>query len=194
MLPNPHGSTGFGQSYTEEISGDWGGAPYEDLMRATDWAIELNMADPDRMAAMGASYGGYMANWILGHTNRFKAIVSHAGVYNLEEMYGTTEELWFAEWEFKGPFWSNPDMYRKWSPHLSAENFKTPTLVTHGELDFRVSVTQGLQLFTALRRQGIPSRLVYFPDDGHWINKPKNSRLFYNEVLGWLDKYIGKPD
>ena len=133
-----------------------------------------------------------MVNWLLGHTDRFKAFVSHAGVYHLESMYGTTEELWFPEWEFRGTPWSNPGQYRKHSPHRFASRFRTPTLVTHGELDFRVPVDQGMQLFTSLRRQGVEAKFLYYPDEGHWILKPRNSRLFYETVFDWLDGHL-KP-
>ena len=193
MLPNPHGSTGFGQQLTEEISGDWGGACYEDVMKATDWAIAEGLADPNRLGAMGGSFGGYMVNWILGHTDRFKALVSHAGVYNLESMYGHTEEIWFAEWEFKGVPWEKRELFEKFSPHRFAGSFKTPTLVIHGELDFRVPVSEGIQLFTALQRRGVPSKLLYYPDEGHWILKPKNSKLWNETILAWLDERLKPP-
>jgi dipeptidyl aminopeptidase/acylaminoacyl peptidase len=192
VLINPHGSTGYGQAFTEEISGDWGGAAYEDLMRGVDHVIKLGYVDPNRLGAAGGSYGGYMVNWILGHTDRFKALVSHAGVYNLTSMYAT-EELWFADWEFKGAPWDNPELYTKWSPHLSAKNFKTPTLVIHGELDYRVPVGEGLQLFSTLQRKGVPSKLLYYPDEGHWILKPQNSELWYKTVLDWFDQWL-KPN
>jgi dipeptidyl aminopeptidase/acylaminoacyl peptidase len=192
VLINPHGSTGYGQAFTEEISGDWGGAAYEDLMKGVDHVVKLGYVDPNRMGAAGGSYGGYMVNWILGHTDRFKALVSHAGVYNLTSMYAT-EELWFADWEFKGTPWDNPELYTKWSPHLSAKNFKTPTLVVHGELDYRVPVGEGLQLFSTLQRKGVPSKLLYFPDEGHWVLKPQNSELWYKTVLDWFDQWL-KPN
>ena len=143
------------------------------------------------VTAMGASYGGYMANWVLGHTDRFKCIVSHDGVFNTESAYGTTEELWFTEWEFKGPPWKNRELYRKWSPHLFADKFKTPTLVVHGQLDFRLDVSEGFQLFTTLQRQKIPSKMLYFPDEGHWVLKPQNSRLWYKTVNDWVDQWCG---
>ncbi len=190
---NPHGSTGYGQTFTEQISGDWGGAVYEDLMKGVDHVVKLGYVDPNRIGAAGGSYGGYMVNWILGHTNRFKALVSHAGVYNLTSMYGATEELWFTEWEFNGNPWDNPELYTKWSPHLYAKNFKTPTLVIHGELDYRVPVGEGLQLFTALQRKGVPSKLLYYPDEGHWILKPQNSELWYKTFLDWFDQWL-KPN
>jgi dipeptidyl aminopeptidase/acylaminoacyl peptidase len=189
FMPNPRGSTGFGQQFTDDISKDWGGKVYEDLMKGLDYAEKLPYVDATRNVAAGASYGGYMMNWFLGHTDRFKAIVSHAGVFNLTSMYGVTEELWFPEWEFGGTPWDNRETYDKWSPHMYAKNFKTPTLVTHGELDFRVPIGEAFQLFTTLQRQGVPSRLLYFPDEGHWINKPQNSALWYGTVLEWMGRW-----
>jgi dipeptidyl aminopeptidase/acylaminoacyl peptidase len=190
LLPNFHGSTGFGQAFTERISGDWAGAAYEDLMKAIDWAVAGGIADPDRLAAMGGSFGGYMVNWILGHTDRFRALVSHAGVYNLESMYGSTEELWFPEWDLRGTPWKSQGDYEKFSPHRHAARFRTPTLVIHGELDYRVPVSEGMQLFTALRRQGVEAKFLYYPDEGHWILKPKNARLWNETVLAWLEKHL----
>jgi len=190
FMPNPRGSTGFGQQFTDDISGDWAGKVYEDLMKGADFAEALPYVEKGRTGAAGASYGGYMMNWFLGHTTRFKAIVTHASVYNLTSMYGVTEELWFPEWDLKGTPWTNPDLYARLSPHTYAKDFKTPTLVTHGELDFRVPIGEGLQLFTALQRQGVPSRMVYFPDEGHWINKPANAALWYNEFLKWMDRWV----
>lgn len=189
VMINPHGSTGYGQAFTEQISGDWGGAVYEDLMKGVDHMIKLGYVDQDRIGAAGGSYGGYMVNWMLGHTNRFKALVSHAGIFNATSMYAT-EELWFQEWEFKGTPWDNPELYQKWSPHLFAKNFKTPTLVVHGELDYRVPVGEGIQLFSTLQRRGVPSRFLYFPDEGHWVLKPQNSELWYKTVLGWFDQWL----
>ena len=190
LMPNPRGSTGFGQKFVEEISRDWAGKVYVDLMNGVDRFAALPYVDGNRLGAAGGSYGGYMVNWILGHSNRFKALVSHAGVYNLESMYGVTEELWFPEWEFGGPFWESPDDYAKWSPHAHAKNFATPTLVSHGELDFRVPIGEGLQLFTALQRRGVPSRLLYFPDEGHWVLKPQNSKLWFQTVGDWFDRWL----
>jgi dipeptidyl aminopeptidase/acylaminoacyl peptidase len=190
LAPNPRGSTGFGQDFCEQISGDWGGAVFEDLMRGVDAAVAEGYVDPTRLGAAGGSYGGYMVNWILGHDHRFKALMSHAGVYELDSMYGSTEELWFPEWEFKGPPWENREHYEKWSPDRFAAAFKTPTLVIHGELDYRVPVAQGMALYTALKRKGVPSRFLYYPDEGHWILKPKNSRLWNATVLEWFDRYV----
>jgi dipeptidyl aminopeptidase/acylaminoacyl peptidase len=192
VMPNPRGSTGFGQKFTDDISGDWGGKAFDDIMAAVDYVAKLPYVDADRMAAAGGSYGGYMINWLLGHTNRFKALVSHAGVYDLRSMAGATEELWFTEWEFKGMPWQNPEMYEKWSPSVFAKDFKTPTLVIHGELDYRVPYTQGLQLFTALQAQKIPSKLLVYPDEGHWILKPQNSELWYKTFLDWVTEWTAK--
>ncbi len=192
VMINFHGSTGYGQKFTDSISGDWGGKPYEDLMKGLDYIEKTYpFIDKNREAAMGASYGGYMANWVLGHTDRFKCIVSHDGVFNTESAYGTTEELWFNEWEFKGPPWKNRELYRKFSPHLFAEKFKTPTLVIHGQLDFRLDVSEGFQLFTTLQRLKVPSKMLYFPDEGHWVQKPQNSRLWYKTVNEWVDQWCG---
>jgi dipeptidyl aminopeptidase/acylaminoacyl peptidase len=189
VAPNPRGSTGFGQRFTDEISGDWGGKVFEDLMKGVDAAEKLSYVDATRKVAAGASYGGYAMNWFLGHTDRFKALVSHAGVFNLTSMYGVTEELWFPEWDLGGTPWDNRAAYEKWSPHMYAKHFKTPTLVTHGELDYRVPVGEGLQLFTTLQRRGVPSRLLVFPDEGHWINKPQNSALWYRTFLDWMGRW-----
>lgn len=194
VIINPTGSTGYGQTLTDAISKDWGGKVYIDLMNGLSAALKANpWMDSTRMAAAGGSYGGYMVNWIAGHTTRFKALVSHAGPFNLENMYGATEELWFPEWEYGGPFWNANAMatqYRKFSPHLYAQRFKTPTLVIHGELDYRVPYTEGLSMFTALRRQGVDARLLLYPDEGHWVLKPQNSQLWYKEVHGWLGRYL----
>jgi dipeptidyl aminopeptidase/acylaminoacyl peptidase len=193
VMPNPRGSTGYGQKFIEDINGDWGGKVYDDIMAIVDHVAALPYADADRMAAAGGSYGGYMVDWLLGHTTRFKALVSHAGVYDLRSMAGVTEELWFPLWEFKGMPWDNPDMYAKWSPSFYAKDFKTPTLVLHGEMDYRVPVDQGMQLFTALQLQKVPSKLVLFPDEGHWILKPQNSVLWYNQFLEWIGEWLKKP-
>jgi dipeptidyl aminopeptidase/acylaminoacyl peptidase len=173
FMPNPRGSTSFGQRFTDEISGDWGGKVYTDLMNGVAYVATLPFVDRERIGAAGGSYGGYMVNWIAGHNDdarvKFKALVSHAGLFNLMSMYGATEELWFPEWEFKGAPWVNPQLYLKWSPHMFVKNFNTPTLVVAGEMDYRVPVTEGLQMFTALQRQGVESKLLYYPDDGHWL-------------------------
>jgi dipeptidyl aminopeptidase/acylaminoacyl peptidase len=195
FAPNPRGSTGYGQQFVNEISGDWGGKVYVDIMNGVaDVLRRHSFIDRNRIGAAGASYGGYMVNWILGHNNdprfRFKVLVSHDGVYNLESMYATTEELWFPEWEFKGTPWTNPALYTRWSPHKFAQNFNTPILIIHGELDYRVPVGEGMQLFTAVQRKGVDSKFLIFPDEGHWVLKPQNSHLWFNTVLDWLDKYL----
>jgi dipeptidyl aminopeptidase/acylaminoacyl peptidase len=193
IMINPRGSTGYGQEFIDQINGDWGGKPYVDLMNGLDYAEKTYVfIDKDRECALGASYGGYMINWILGHTTRFKCLVSHDGMFNTESAYGSTEELWFPEWEFKGLPWANREEYRKWSPHLFATSFKTPTLVVHGQLDYRLDASEGFQLFTTLQRLKVPSKMLYFPDEGHWVLKPQNSQLWYKTVNGWVDQYIGK--
>jgi dipeptidyl aminopeptidase/acylaminoacyl peptidase len=190
---NPRGSTGYGQSFTDQISRDWTGKVYDDLMIGLDHALKTyDFLDGDRVAAAGGSYGGFMVNWIAGHTGRFKALVSHAGVFDLTSKYGTTEELWFPEWEFGGPPWEQPEHYRERSPSQFVANFKTPTLVIHGALDFRVPDAQGLGMFTALQRRGVPSRYLFFPDEGHWITKPANRVVWWREVQAWLAKYLGQ--
>ena len=192
FAPNPRGSVGWGQEFEDDINGDWGGRVYEDIMKGTDFAEALPYVDKGRTVAAGASYGGYLINWIAGHSDRYRALVSHDGVFDLASMYGSTEELWFPEWEFKGPFWENPEMYRRWSPSGFVQNFKTPTLVIHGEQDFRLTLEQGLGMFTALQRKGVPSRLLVFPDENHWVLKPANSVRWYREVIGWLDRWAKK--
>jgi dipeptidyl aminopeptidase/acylaminoacyl peptidase len=193
VMINFTGSTGYGQKFTQAIQGDWGGRPHQDLMLGLDYVEKTYpFIDKDRECALGASFGGYMANWILGHTTRFKCIVSHDGDFNLESSYGSTEELWFPEWEFKGTPWTNREMYRKWSPHLFAQNFKTPTLVVHGQLDYRLDVSEGFQLFTTLQRLKVPSKMLYFPDEGHWVLKPQNSRLWYQTVNDWVDQWTSQ--
>ena len=185
-----HGSTGYGQKFTDAIRGDWGGAPYEDQMKGLDAALaKFAWLDGNRAVAAGASYGGYMINWINGHTDRFKALVVHDG--NLDERlaYYDTEELWFPEWEHGGTPWENPAGYTNHNPIDFVKNWKTPTLVIHGALDFRVVDTQGMSTFTALQRKGIASRFLHFPNENHWILKPQNSQRWHQEVLGWIAKY-----
>ncbi len=193
IMINFHGSTGYGQQFIDAINGDWGGAPFEDLMKGLDYAEQTYpFIDKNRECALGASYGGYMANWILGQTHRFKCIVSHDGMFNAESAWGDTEELWFNDWEFKGTPYDNRELYRKWSPHEYAKNFKTPTLVIHGQKDYRLDVSQGFDLFTTLQMEGIPSKMLYFPDEGHWVLKPQNSQLWYKTVNDWVDQWTKK--
>jgi dipeptidyl aminopeptidase/acylaminoacyl peptidase len=190
VMINPRGSTGYGQAFTDGVNGDWGGKPYIDLMRGLDYAeAHYPFIDKSRECALGGSYGGYMADWILGHTHRFRCIVTHDGMFNPESAYGTTEELWFMEWEFKGTPWTDRVMYRRWSPMLAEANFKTPTLVIHSQLDYRLDVSEGYQLFTTLQRMKVPSKMLYFPDEGHWVLKPQNSELWYKTVNDWVDQW-----
>jgi dipeptidyl aminopeptidase/acylaminoacyl peptidase len=189
FAPNPRGSTTFGQKFTDEISGDWGGKVYEDIMKGVDYLAQLPYVDAGRMSAAGASYGGYMMNWLEGHTDRFRCLVSHDGVYDAVSMFGATEELWFPIWEFKGTPWTSRELYEKWSPSNFVSNFKTPMLVIHGQQDFRLPVTQGMQLFTALQLMNVPSKFLYFPDEGHWVLKPQNSQLWHKTVLDWIDQW-----
>jgi len=198
IIINPRGSFGYGQKFVDDVSKAWGGKVYTDLMMGLDTALAKNpWIDKNALGAAGGSFGGYMVNWIAGHTTRFKALVSHAGPFNLENMATATEELWFPDWEYGGPYWDPKAMasqYRVYSPHLFVKNFKTPTLVTGGELDYRVPYTEDLSMFTSLQRMNVPSRLVIFPDEGHWIAKPQNQKLWWGEVQGWLEKYLeGKP-
>jgi len=193
VMPNPRGSTGYGQKFIDEINNNWGGRPYDDIMAVADYvATNLPYADTNRMGAAGGSYGGYMVDWILGHTQRFKALLTHAGVYDLPSEFGATEELWFPLWEFGGTPWDKPDDYAKWSPSHYVKDFHTPTLVIHGEQDFRVPYGQGLQLFTALQMQKVPSKLLVFPDEGHWVLKPQNSLLWYKTFIDWFDNWVKK--
>ena len=192
VMVNPHGSTGYGQAFTDGVNGDWGGKPYVDLMKGLDYAEQTYpFVDKNREAALGASYGGYMVDWILGHTDRFKCLVTHDGMFNTVAAYGSTEELWFNEWEFKGTPWDNPETYARWSPDQFAKEFKTPTLVVHGQLDYRLDVSQGFALFTTLQRLKVPSEMLYFPDEGHWVLKPQNSQLWNKTVNDWVDQWTG---
>ena len=193
VMPNPRGSTGYGQKFIDEINGDWGGKPFDDIMAVADHVVaNMHYADSSKLTAAGASYGGYMIDWILGHTQRFKALVTHDGVYDMTSEFGSTEELWFNLWEMGGTPWDKPADYQKWSPSTYVPDFHTPTLVIHGEQDFRVPYTQGLELFTALQLQKVPSKLLLFPDEGHWVLKPQNSILWYKTVLDWLDSWVKK--
>ncbi|MGA2650587.1 MAG: S9 family peptidase [Terracidiphilus sp.] len=196
IMINPRGSTGYGQAVVDGVNGDWGGKPYTDLMTGLDYAEQhYPFVNKARECALGASYGGYMANWVLGHTNRFKCIVSHDGMFDAESAFGSTEEDWFNIWEFKGHPWDyygRPDAenpFRKWSPSLYAKNFQTPTLVIHGQLDYRLDVSEGFQLFDTLQLLKVPSKMLYFPDEGHWVLKPQNSQLWYRTVNDWVDQW-----
>ncbi len=189
-FPNPHGSTGYGQEFTAGISGDWGGKVYQDVMAVTDSLARLPYVDAGRMGAMGWSYGGYMMMWLEGHTDRFKALAAMMGVYNLTAMHGTTEELWFPEYDLGGTPWDS-GLYEQWSPNRFVKNFKTPCLVITGERDYRVSYTQSLEFFTGLQRMRVPSRLVVFKNDGHWPAGVKSMPFYYNAHLDWFHTYLG---
>jgi len=193
LMINRRGSTGYGQKFTDEITNDWGGKPYVDVMKGIDFVLgKYKFIDGSRMAAAGGSYGGYMADWIATHNGRFKAIISHAGIYDKFSMYAT-EELWFEEHDMQGTPWTNPESYRKWGPLTYAAElgkFKTPTLVICGERDYRVPCTQSMEFFSALQRQGVPSKLIVFPDEGHWILKPQNSQFWYKTFFDWLERWM----
>jgi dipeptidyl aminopeptidase/acylaminoacyl peptidase len=195
VMINPRGSTGYGQEFTDAISKDWGGKVFEDLVAGQKYVVEsFDFINQDKIAAAGASYGGYMINWTEGHIESFKypfkCLISHDGAFNLYSKYLTTEELWFPEWEFDGPYWENDKYYEMWSPHKFIKNFKTPMLIIHGEKDYRLDFGESLMAFTALRRKGVPAKLVLFPDEGHWVQKPKNSRFWHKTIFDWLDQYI----
>jgi dipeptidyl aminopeptidase/acylaminoacyl peptidase len=214
VMVNPRGSTGYGQRFLEEVSGDWGGRPFVDLMKGMDYAEQhYSFIDKNRECALGASYGGYMADWVLTHTNRFKCIVTHDGMSDPTAAFGATEELWFMEWEFRplagnGPdavveqtkpshpwdFYGKPEMddpYIKWSPMRFIKDAHTPTLIVHSQHDYRLDVSQGFELFTGLQLLGVPSKMLYFPDEGHWVLKPKNSQLWNETVSDWCDRWLG---
>lgn len=189
---NPRGSTGYGQRFTDQISGDWGGRCYDDLMKGIDFIVRrYRFVDRKRIAAAGASFGGFMVNWIAGHTNRFRALVCHDGIFNSETMAYTTEELWFDEHEHGGLPHENRKEFERWSPHRFVKNFKTPMLVIHGDRDYRCPVSEGLGMFTALQVMGVPSRFLHFEDEGHWVMQPANAEVWYREVIGWMMKFIG---
>ncbi len=187
-----HGSTGYGQDFTDSISGDWGGKPLEDLQKGLAAALErYPWLDGERVCALGASYGGYMINWIAGNwPERFRCLVNHDGVFDNRMMYYATEELWFPEWEHGGPYWMNPQGHEAHNPVNHVEAWQTPMLVIHGELDYRIPVTQGLAAFSALQRKGIPSEFLYFPDENHWVLRPSNSMQWHETVLSWLDRWL----
>ena len=187
-----HGSVGYGQDFTDSIRGDWGGKPLEDLQKGLAAALDLYpFLDGDRVCALGASYGGYMVNWIAGAwPDRFRCLVNHDGVFDLRSMYYTTEELWFVEWDHEGSYFDNPDGFESHNPAPLVDRWQTPMLVIHGALDFRVPETQGLAVFTALRRRDVPARFLYFPDENHWVLGPANSVQWHEEVLGWLARWL----
>jgi dipeptidyl aminopeptidase/acylaminoacyl peptidase len=190
-FPNPHGSTGYGQTFTDAISGDWDGKVMTDIDKVADALAALPYVDPARMGAMGWSWGGYAMMWLEGHTTRFKALAAMMGVYDLRSMHGATEELWFPEWDLKGTPWGNPASYDRMNPSTHVAAFKTPCLVITGERDYRVPYTQSLQFFTGLQAMGVPSRLLVFKNDGHWPDALKSMPVYYNAHLEWFAKYLG---
>lgn len=189
---NFHGSTGYGQKFTDAISQHWGDYPYEDVMKGVDAVARLPYVDSTRMGAAGASYGGYMVYWIAGHTNRFKVLVDHDGVFNTASMAGSTEELWFTDWEFGGPLYSKRELYEKWSPMNHVSDWKTPILIVHSQLDYRVDLSEGYQAFTAAKRMGVEAKFLYFPDEGHWVLRPRNRRIWWGTVLDWLEVHLNE--
>jgi dipeptidyl aminopeptidase/acylaminoacyl peptidase len=196
VAPNRRGLPGFGQQWNDQISGDWGGQAMRDVLAATDAMMMEPYTDTAHMAAIGASYGGYSVYWLMGnHQNRFCCMVAHAGVFNLESMFGSTEEIWFPQWDLGGAYWQSPrtqQMYDRFSPHRFVQNWTTPLLVVHGEKDFRVPVTQGMEAFTAAQLNGVPSRFLYYPEEGHWVLGPQNGVLWHRIFFDWLDRYC-KP-
>ncbi|HTI04617.1 MAG TPA: S9 family peptidase [Gemmatimonadales bacterium] len=189
---NFHGSTGYGQKFTDAISQHWGDYPYEDVMKGLDVVARLPYVDSTRMGAAGASYGGYMVYWLAGHTNRFKVLVDHDGVFNTASMAGSTEELWFTDWEFGGPVYANRALYEKWSPANFVGSWKTPMLIVHSQLDYRVDLSEGYQAFTAAKRMGVDAKFLYFPDEGHWVLRPRNRRIWWGTVLDWLEVHLNE--
>ncbi|HXM37588.1 MAG TPA: S9 family peptidase [Gemmatimonadales bacterium] len=189
---NFHGSTGYGQKFTDAISQHWGDYPFEDLMKGLDVVARLPYVDSTRMGAAGASYGGYMILWMAGHTDRFKVLVDHDGVFNPVSMAGSTEELWFTDWEFGGTTYANRVLYERWSPLNHVTAWKTPILVVHGQLDYRVDLSEGYQAFTAAKRMGVDAKFLYFPDEGHWVLRPRNRRIWWSTVLDWLEVHLNE--
>lgn len=193
VAPNRRGLPSFGREWNDQISGDWGGQAMKDYLSAIDEAAKEPYVDEDNLGAVGASYGGYSVYWLAGnHNKRFKSFISHCGLFNLESWYGTTEELFFANKDIGGAYWDPKlkEQYLKNSPHRYVQNWDTPMLVIHGEKDFRVPVSEGMQAFQAAQLQGVPSRFLYFPDEGHWVQKPQNGLLWHREYFGWLDKWL----
>lgn len=190
LAVNFHGSTGSGQAFAESILGNHAELPFEDLMKAVDHVVDQGSVDTERMAAAGGSYGGYMVSWILGHTDRFAALVNHAGVYDLMAQFAS-DWTWSRPNNYGAAPWTDPERIDRYSPSRFAKNFSTPTLTLHGEKDYRVPYTQGVNLHGVLTGKGVPSRLVIFPDENHWILKPHNARIWWDEVHGWLDRWIG---
>lgn len=190
VATNPRGSSGYGQKFLDEISQDWGGKVYIDLMNAFDYSVaNFKFIDDKNLFAAGASYGGYMIDWIEGHNTKFNALVSHDGTYDMRSMFGETEELWFPLWEMGGTPWEKPEEYKKWSPSTYVENFKTPMLVIQGGKDFRVTEGQSFQLFTDLQMKNVPSKFLYFPNENHWVLSPANAKIWWSTVFDWFEQF-----
>ena len=191
---NRRGLPGFGQAWNDQISGDWGGQAMQDILAATDALLTEPYVDSKRVGAVGASFGGYTVYWLMGNAqDRFQAMIAHCGVFNLESMSGSTEELFFTNFDLGGPYWKSDELKEKYdafSPHRFVGNWRTPLLVIHGEKDFRVPVTQGMEAFTAAQVQGVPSRFLYFPGEGHWVSKPQNSVLWQRVFFDWLETHL----
>ena len=197
IAPNRRGLPGFGRAWNDQISGDWGGQAMKDILSATDSMTAESYIDNDRVGAIGASFGGYTVYWLMGnHRDRFCSMIAHCGVFNLESMYGSTEELFFVNWDLGGPYWKSDAIkkeYDLFSPNRFIKNWKTPLLVIHGQKDFRVPVTQGMEAFTAAQVEGVPSRFLYFPNEGHWVLRPQNGVLWHRVFFEWLDRYCKAP-
>lgn len=196
LAPNRRGLPGFGREWNDQISGDWGGQAMKDLLSATDSMLEETYIDRARIGAVGASFGGYSVYWLMGNSgDRFASMIAHCGVFNLESMYASTEELFFVDWDLGGPYWTSPEIrekYERFSPNRFVNQWKVPLLVIHGEKDFRVPINQGLEAFTTAQLQGVPSKFLYFPEEGHWVMKPQNGVLWHRVFFEWLDEYL-KP-
>jgi dipeptidyl aminopeptidase/acylaminoacyl peptidase len=193
VAPNRRGLPSFGQEWNAQISGDWGGQAMQDLLSAIDHVAQEPYVDKEKLGAVGASFGGFSVFWLAGnHQGRFKSFIAHAGVFNLESMYGHTEEIFFANHDMGGPFWQDPQprSYRTFSPHLFVQNWDTPILIIHGAQDFRVPESEGMQAFTAAQLRGIPSKFLYFPQENHWIASAHNSVLWQREFFDWLDQWL----
>jgi dipeptidyl aminopeptidase/acylaminoacyl peptidase len=194
VAPNRRGLPGFGRKWNDDISGDWGGQAMKDILSATDAMMVEPYINKDKVGAIGASFGGYTVYWLMGnHVDRFKTMIAHCGVFNLESMYGSTEELFFVNWDLGGPYWKNDEVknkYKQFSPHNFVKNWKTPLLVIHGQKDFRVPVTQGMEAFTAAQVNDVPSRFLYYPEEGHWVQSPQNGVLWHRVFFDWLAREL----
>jgi dipeptidyl aminopeptidase/acylaminoacyl peptidase len=185
-MPDFTGSYGYGQAFTDAVRDDWGGAPYNDIMSCMDYLDRDGRVNTKNACLAGGSYGGYMANWVEGHSTRFRCLVSHDGQFNIAMRYGSTDDLYFPEYEFLGKPWENPDSYAKWSPYRYVLSFKTPILVIHGELDYHLPIEQGIGMYEYAKMMGVEAKLMYFPDEGHLVLKPKNTQAHYRTIGDWI--------